>query len=84
MTDGTSTSPLSPEDPKKSVPSEEVNETVLGGPSIIIDRLRKTFSSGQVAVNDLSFKMYTDQIFVLVSDTILYTILQLCSILYSS
>lgn len=70
--DGTAASPLAPEDPKRNVPTEEANETVLGAPSIIVDRLRKTFSSGQVAVNDLSFKMYADQIFVLVSSKYLH------------
>jgi ABC-type multidrug transport system ATPase subunit len=37
---------------------------VLGAPTVIVNNLRKTFS-GQVAVDDLSFNMYQNQIFAL-------------------
>lgn len=43
---------------------ERANEKVLGRPTVVVNALRKTFR-GQVAVNDLSFKMYENQIFSL-------------------
>lgn len=46
------------------IPIETVNESILGPPVIIVNKLRKTFGE-QVAVNDLSFKMYENQIFAL-------------------
>ena len=49
----------------KKIPAERVNEDVVGSPSISINKLKKTFSTGQVAVNELSFDMYANQIFVL-------------------
>lgn len=45
-------------------PSEETDESLLGKPTIVVDHLRKTFGT-QKAVNDLSFKMYENQIFAL-------------------
>ena len=77
VADGNITSPLTPNTEggnehmengySKPIPAEVANETILGEPSVKINKLRKTFSGGQVAVNDLSFNMYKDQIFVLVS-----------------
>mmetsp|Transcript_26129 Transcript_26129/g.35915 ORF Transcript_26129/g.35915 Transcript_26129/m.35915 type:complete len:1375 (+) Transcript_26129:1-4125(+) len=46
------------------IPIEEPNESVLGKPTVVVNSLRKTYG-GQVAVNDLSFKMYENQIFAL-------------------
>jgi ABC-2 type transport system ATP-binding protein len=43
---------------------EVVNEKLLGSPTVEVSKLRKTFGS-QVSVNDLSFKMYENQIFAL-------------------
>ena len=43
---------------------ESAHEHLLGKPTVVLDKLRKTFSS-QVAVNDLSFSMYENQIFAL-------------------
>ena len=48
----------------EAIPTEVVNEAILGSPTVIVNSLRKTFG-GQVAVNDLSFKMYENQIFAL-------------------
>ena len=47
-----------------TIPIEEVNEQLLGSPTVEVSKLRKTFGS-QVSVNDLSFKMYENQIFAL-------------------
>lgn len=44
--------------------AEKVNEKVLGNPSIIVKNLKKTFGNF-VAVDNLSFKMYENQIFAL-------------------
>lgn len=52
------------EEGKESIPIEDANEGILGVPTVAVNRLRKTFGS-QVAVNDLSFKMYENQIFAL-------------------
>jgi ABC-type uncharacterized transport system ATPase subunit len=46
------------------VPTEEVNESLLGPPTVEVNSLRKTYGS-QVVVNNLSFKMYENQIFAL-------------------
>jgi len=46
------------------IPVEAANETLLGSPTVEVNKLRKTFGS-QVSVNDLSFKMYENQIFAL-------------------
>jgi ABC-type multidrug transport system fused ATPase/permease subunit len=48
----------------QSIPEEPVNEKLAGAPTVILDRLKKTFGT-QVAVNNLSFKMYENQIFAL-------------------
>jgi ABC-type multidrug transport system ATPase subunit len=48
----------------KDIPVEAVNETFVGRPTVVLRKLRKTFGM-QVAVNDLSFKMYENQIFAL-------------------
>lgn len=45
-------------------PIEGVNETLLGAPTVVIKNLRKAFN-GQLAVNNLSFNMYENQIFAL-------------------
>jgi ABC-type multidrug transport system fused ATPase/permease subunit len=47
-----------------SFPEEEVNEHIFGVPTVTCNKLRKTFNA-QLAVNDLSFKMYQNQIFAL-------------------
>jgi ATP-binding cassette subfamily A (ABC1) protein 3 len=49
---------------KKKIPVEQANEELLGKPTVVVKNLRKTFGN-QVAVNDLSFKMYENQIFAL-------------------
>lgn len=46
------------------IPEEAVNQTLLGAPTVIINKLRKTFGT-QLAVNNLSFQMYENQIFAL-------------------
>lgn len=46
------------------IPTEEADEDLVGKPTIVVEHLRKTFGS-QKAVNDLSFKMYENQIFAL-------------------
>jgi hypothetical protein len=48
----------------QKVPEEIVNEKLTGAPSVVLDHLKKTFGT-QVAVNNLSFKMYENQIFAL-------------------
>ena len=48
----------------EACPEEAVNESLLGLPTVVINRLRKTFGT-QLAVNNLSFKMYENQIFAL-------------------
>ena len=48
------------------VPTEEVNEHLLGAPTVVVDRLCKTFhGAASMAVNFLSFDMYENQIFAL-------------------
>ena len=49
---------------ENKIPVEVVNEQLLGSPTVEVSKLRKTFGS-QVSVNDLSFKMYENQIFAL-------------------
>ena len=49
---------------KEAIPCEEANEALLGPPAVVVNKLRKTFGP-QVSVNDLSFKMYENQIFAL-------------------
>ena len=49
---------------ENKIPVEVVNEKLLGSPTVEVSKLRKTFGS-QVSVNDLSFKMYENQIFAL-------------------
>jgi len=51
-------------DGKTLIPVEEPNESVLGKPTVVVNSLRKSYGS-QIAVNDLSFKMYENQIFAL-------------------
>jgi ATP-binding cassette subfamily A (ABC1) protein 2 len=43
---------------------EKANEKVLGQPTIVIEHLKKTFGNF-VAVNNMCFKMYENQIFAL-------------------
>lgn len=45
-------------------PIEEPDENIVGKPSVVVRNLRKTFN-GQVAVNNLSLKMYENEIFAL-------------------
>lgn len=45
-------------------PIEDADETVVGKPAVVVKNLRKTFN-GQVAVNNLSLKMYENEIFAL-------------------
>ncbi|RYH21653.1 ATP-binding cassette domain-containing protein [archaeon] len=47
-----------------SIPIEHVNESVLGAPTVIIQNLCKSFDT-YMAVNNLSFSMYENQIFAL-------------------
>jgi hypothetical protein len=47
-----------------AIPTEKVNESLLGPPAVVVNKLRKTFGQ-QVSVNDLSFNMYENQIFAL-------------------
>jgi ABC-type multidrug transport system fused ATPase/permease subunit len=49
---------------KEAIPEEPVNEKFTGRPTVTINKLRKTFGT-QLAVNNLSFKMYENQIFAL-------------------
>jgi len=49
----------------EKIPAEAANEAVLGKPSVSINKLKKTWDSGQIAVNGLSFDMYANQIFCL-------------------
>eukprot|EP00286_Rhodomonas_abbreviata_P007959 CAMPEP_0181335448 /NCGR_PEP_ID=MMETSP1101-20121128/26837_1 /TAXON_ID=46948 /ORGANISM="Rhodomonas abbreviata, Strain Caron Lab Isolate" /LENGTH=1401 /DNA_ID=CAMNT_0023445569 /DNA_START=43 /DNA_END=4248 /DNA_ORIENTATION=+ len=46
------------------IPSEAVNEGLMGKPTVHVNKLRKTYGS-TVVVNDLSFDMYENQIFAL-------------------
>jgi ABC-type multidrug transport system fused ATPase/permease subunit len=46
------------------IPTEAVNENLLGEPTVVIKGLRKGYN-GVLAVNDLSFNMYENQIFAL-------------------
>jgi ABC-type multidrug transport system fused ATPase/permease subunit len=46
------------------VPVEDANESLLGPPTVKVEHLMKTFGT-QKAVNNLSFKMYENQIFAL-------------------
>lgn len=45
-------------------PLEQVNEKVFGAPSVVVEKLRKTYGPKRV-INNLSFKMYENQIFSL-------------------
>ena len=47
-----------------SIPAEVVNETLVGEATVTVNQLNKTYGSTTV-VNDLSFKMYENQIFAL-------------------
>jgi ATP-binding cassette subfamily A (ABC1) protein 3 len=50
--------------PSRSRPFEPAPEDLLGKPTIKLDKLRKSFGS-HVAVNNLTFNMYQNQIFAL-------------------
>jgi ATPase subunit of ABC transporter with duplicated ATPase domains len=52
------------EAPIQVIPVEDVDENLVGPPVVVVQNLRKTFGSYR-AVNDLSFKMYENQIFAL-------------------
>mmetsp|Transcript_13128 Transcript_13128/g.14208 ORF Transcript_13128/g.14208 Transcript_13128/m.14208 type:complete len:1376 (-) Transcript_13128:742-4869(-) len=47
-----------------NIPVEQANEAILGAPTIQVKHLYKTYGQNTV-VNDLSFKMYENQIFAL-------------------
>ena len=47
-----------------SIPAENVNESLVGPPTVTVNQLNKTYGSSTV-VKDLSFKMYENQIFAL-------------------
>jgi ABC-type polysaccharide/polyol phosphate transport system ATPase subunit len=47
-----------------AIPIEIVDERVLGPPTVVVKNLRKSFGSF-VALNDLTFDMYENQIFAL-------------------
>lgn len=49
---------------KSAVPTEKVSERLLGAPTVVVDKLKKTFGENTV-VNNLSFSMYENQIFAL-------------------
>ncbi len=49
---------------KKDIPIEAANETLLGAPTIKVNHLFKTFGKNRV-VNNLSLRMYENQIFAL-------------------
>ncbi|RYH22366.1 hypothetical protein EON65_19325 [archaeon] len=48
----------------EAIPIEPVNESLLGKPTVSVRKLKKSFG-GQLAVNNLSFDMYSNQIFAL-------------------
>lgn len=53
------------EDSRK-VPEEAVDEHIVGDPTVVVNRLRKSYASaGGRVVNNLSLKMYANQIFAL-------------------
>jgi ATPase subunit of ABC transporter with duplicated ATPase domains len=47
-----------------NIPEEEVDEGLLGKPTVVVHKLKKTYGSN-VVVNQLSFNMYANQIFAL-------------------
>ena len=49
----------------KAIPIETVDENILGRPTVVVDKLHKAFGSQPPSVNNLSFKMYENQIFAL-------------------
>lgn len=61
---------VSQEDPEAAIemttaiPVEKVNEELLGAPTVAVHKMRKSFGDF-VALNDLSFNMYENQIFAL-------------------
>jgi ATPase subunit of ABC transporter with duplicated ATPase domains len=52
------------EAPNQVIYAEEVDEKLVGSPVVVVKNLRKSFGSNR-AVNDLSFKLYENQIFAL-------------------
>jgi ABC-type molybdenum transport system ATPase subunit/photorepair protein PhrA len=52
---------------KKPIPNEPVNASILGQPTVSIHGLKKTFDS-QIAVNEISFDMYPNQVTPLLRD----------------
>jgi hypothetical protein len=46
---------------KQAIPNEPVNNSILGHPTVSIHGLKKTFDS-QIAVNEISFDMYPNQV----------------------
>lgn len=55
---------LNQEESNKTVPNEPVNSSIFGQPTVSIRGLRKTFDN-QIAVNEIHFDMYPNQIFAL-------------------
>jgi ATP-binding cassette subfamily A (ABC1) protein 3 len=55
----------SQEDAADQIPVEAVNEALTGKPTVVVNKLKKTFGSQPPSVNDLSFNMYENQIFAL-------------------
>lgn len=49
------------EEAKKNIPNEPVNKSILGQPTVSIRGLKKTFDT-QVAVNEIHFDMYPNQV----------------------
>ena len=49
---------------EKGIPTEIPNETLLGKPSVTVNKLKKTYGETTV-VNEISFNMYENQIFAL-------------------
>jgi ATP-binding cassette subfamily A (ABC1) protein 3 len=50
---------------KDGIYIEKISDSLFGKPTVVLNKLKKTFSNGQVAVNNLSLQMYEHQIFAL-------------------
>jgi hypothetical protein len=46
---------------KKNIPNEPVNSSIFGQPTVSIRGLKKTFDT-QIAVNEINFDMYPNQV----------------------
>jgi len=58
------TTPLPVDVEAEAIPAEKVDESFFGAPKVVVKNLLKTFGS-QIAVNQLSFNMYENQIYCL-------------------